>query len=213
MGQVISVNLGQPMTTEWRGRSVTSAIRKAPVDGRRWVAGINIDGDDQADRRVHGGPTKSIYAYTAEDYAWWSAELGRELGPGSFGDNLTIEGLDPGAAIVGERWRVGGAVLRVTEPRIPCFKLGMVMGDAAFVDRFAAAGKPGTYFAIDEAGEVGAGDRIELLGAPDHGLTIAEANRSRHGGEEDHQLLERVAACTDLPDSWRDFARRRLTRS
>ena len=213
MGQVISVNVGQPMTTEWHGRSVTSAIRKAAVDGRRWVAGVNIDGDDQADRRVHGGPTKSVYAYAAEDYAWWSAELTSELGPGSFGDNLTIRGVDPASAIVGGRWRVGGAVLRVTEPRVPCFKLGMVMGDAAFVDRFAAAGKPGTYFAIDEAGEVGAGDPIELLDAPDHGLTIGEVNRWYHGGEEDRDFLERVAACSDLPEAWRDVAHRRLTRS
>lgn len=213
MGRVISVNVGQPTTNEWQGRSVTTAIRKAPVEGGRWVAGVNIDGDDQADRRVHGGPTKSVYAYAAEDYAWWSAELKSDLGPGSFGENLTIEGLDLASATVGERWRVGGAVLRVTEPRVPCFKLGMVMGDAAFVDRFGAAGRSGTYLGIEQAGEVRAGDPIESIDVPDHGLTIGEVNRWYHGGDEDQSLLERVAACTDLPDSWRDVARRRLTRS
>jgi MOSC domain-containing protein YiiM len=198
------------VTTEWHGRSVTTAIRKAPVDGPRHVAGINVDGDDQADRRVHGGPTKAVYAYAVEDYAWWSEELDRPLGPGSFGDNLTIEGLDPGSAVVGERWRVRGAVLRVTEPRVPCFKLGMVMGDAGFVDRFGAADRPGTYLAIDEAGEVGAGDPIEVVSVPDHGLTIGEVNRWHHGGEGGRGLLERVAGCADLPGAWRDLARRRL---
>jgi len=129
--RVVSVNVGRPRTVEWHGREVRSAIWKEPVAGRLRVEGVLVEGDAQADLRVHGGPTKSVYAYAVEDYRWWSEQVGEELGPGTFGDNLTIEGIDPVRTVIGERWAIGTAVLRVTEPRIPCFKLGIRMGDAA----------------------------------------------------------------------------------
>jgi MOSC domain-containing protein YiiM len=210
VGHVVSVNVGRPREVRWHGRSVTTAIWKQPMPGRHRVAGVNVEGDDQADRRVHGGPTKSVYAYRLADYDWWAAQLGQPLKPGTFGDNLTITGPDPAAAVVGERWRVGTAVLRVTEPRIPCFKLGIRMGDAAFVDRFALAARPGTYLAIEQAGQVAAGDTLSVLHQPDHGITVGMVERAYHAQPE---LLPRLVELDDLSDSWRDWAARALARA
>ena len=175
-GRLVSVNVGAVRTVEWHGRTVTTAIWKAPVEGRIAVRGVNLAGDDQADRRVHGGPDKAVYAYSAEDYAWWSVELGRELGPGTFGENLTVDGVDLGASIIGTRWRVGTTELEVAQPRQPCFKLGMRMGDAEFVDRFRDAERFGAYLRIVREGDVGAGDEITVsphAGGP----TIVELGR------------------------------------
>jgi MOSC domain-containing protein YiiM len=209
IGRVVSVNVGRPHTVDWYGREVTSAIWKQPVDGRRRLRGLNVDGDDQADRRVHGGPTKAVYVYATEDYSWWGAVLGVTLAPGTFGDNLTVSGADLAERVVGERWRIGTAVLRVTEPRIPCFKLGMRMGDAGFVEQFADAGRPGTYLAIDVEGEAGAGDPIELLHRPDHDVTIGMVERAYHGHPE---LLQRLVDVPDLSEAWRHWAARAITR-
>jgi MOSC domain-containing protein YiiM len=210
IGRVVSVNVGAPRSVRWGGRTVTSAIWKEPVEGRRHLAGVNVDGDDQADRRVHGGPTKALYAYALEDYRWWEAQDGAPLVPGTFGENLTLEGIKPAAAVVGERWRVGTAVLRVTEPRIPCYKLGLRMGDAAFVGRFADAARPGTYLAIEGEGDVGAGDTIELLHRPDHGLTVGTVERAYHGHGEH---LDELLAVDDLSRSWRNWAEHALQRA
>jgi MOSC domain-containing protein YiiM len=205
IGRLVSINVGRPRVVEWHGRAVTSAIWKQPVAGRRHLSGVNVDGDDQADRRVHGGPTKSVYAYSEQDYAWWGVELGADLAPGTFGENLTVTGLDVAECVVGERWRVGSAELRVTEPRTPCFKLGMRMGDAGFVHRFADAARPGTYLAIDAAGDVGAGDPIELVHRPDHDVTVGMVERAYHGNDE---LRERLVDLADLSDAWRAWAAR-----
>src|SRR3954467_5252300 len=140
MASLLSVNVGRPQPVgERRGRPVQSAIGKAPVDNRVRVEGVNLAGDDQADRRVHGGPDKAVYAYASEDTAGWEARLGRAPGPGAFGGHLTTAGLDPTAAVVGERWAVGSTLLEVRQPRLPCFKLALKMGDPLFVRRFADA--------------------------------------------------------------------------
>ena len=207
---MVSLNVGRPRTVDWHGRAVSSAIWKEPVEGPRRLAGVNVTGDDQADRRVHGGPTKAVYAYAVEDYRWWEARLGEPLEPGTFGENLTIEGMAPEAAIVGERWQVGTAVLRVTEPRIPCYKLGLRMGDAAFVDRFAEAARPGTYLAIEGEGDVAAGDPIAVVQRPGHGLTVGTVARAYHGHPE---LLAALLAVDDLSEAWRDWAHHALTRA
>jgi MOSC domain-containing protein YiiM len=172
MGRVLSVNVGRPRLVDTGRRTVLTAIWKAPVDGRVAVRGVNIDGDDQADRSVHGGPDKAIYAYAIEETRTWEAELGRELGPGAFGENLTIEGVDVSGALVGERWRIGTTLLEVVQPRFPCFKLGLRMGDPTFVKRFGRASRPGAYLRIVEQGELGAGDSVELASMPDHGVTL-----------------------------------------
>ena len=210
VGRVVSVNVGAPRTVEWQGRQVRTAIWKEPVDGPVEVGGVNLAGDDQADRRVHGGTHKAVYAYGAADYRWWSEQLGVELGPGTFGDNLTVDGLDTAAAWVGERWRIGTCVLEVSEPRMPCFKLGVRMGTADFVDLFGVVARYGTYLRIVEAGTVSAGDSVELASRPAERLTVAELAESRNG--DDEALLARVAAHPAVSKSWADAARRALRR-
>ncbi|MGH9118186.1 MAG: MOSC domain-containing protein [Acidimicrobiales bacterium] len=210
IGRVVSVNVGRPRDVDWHDRVVTTSIWKDPVAGRLRVAGVNLDGDDQADRRVHGGPTKAVYAYALADYRWWQDQLDRPMEPGTFGDNLTIAGVDPAAAVIGERWSVGTATLRVTEPRIPCFKLGLRMGDAALVDRFADGARPGTYLAIEGGGEIGAGDSIDLIDRPGHGLTVGMVERAHRGRDE---LLPLLLEVDELSESWRHWAGRKLRRA
>ena len=174
MPRIVSVNVGRPrQIAVRRGRPLMSAIGKAPVEGRVRVEGVNMAGDDQADRRVHGGPDKAVYAYASEDAAWWASELDREIGPGMFGENLTTEGVDVSGAVVGERWRVGTVEFEVSQPRLPCAKLGTRFGDLTMVRRFGQASRPGAYLRIMTEGELGAGDSVELLSRPDHGITVA----------------------------------------
>ncbi|MGI8684010.1 MAG: MOSC domain-containing protein [Acidimicrobiales bacterium] len=190
IGRVISVNVGVPRSVEWQGRTIRTAIWKDPVDGPVEVRGVNLSGDDQADRRVHGGTHKAVYAYAAEDYAWWSESLGTRLGPGTFGDNLTVEGFDLRLAWVGERWRVGTCLLEVSEPRMPCFKLGARMGTADFVDLFDVVGRLGAYLRIVEEGAVTAGDEVHLVSRPDAELTVGDLGAA--GAGDDAALLQRV---------------------
>jgi MOSC domain-containing protein YiiM len=203
MAQVASVNVGRPRTISWSGREVTTAIWKEPVAGRLPVRGVNVAGDEQADRSVHGGPGKSLYVYGLDDYRWWEATLGRPVGPGTFGDNLTVAGLDPSDALIGERWAVGGTVLQVTAPRIPCYKLGIRMGDDSFPRRFAAAMRPGTYLSIVQEGEIGAGDPLEVVHRPDHQVTVRTVARAYHG---ERDLVPALLDAPELPGSWRSWA-------
>lgn len=158
---------------------------------------------------MHGGPTKAIYVYATDDYQWWHDQLDQPLGPGTFGENLTVTDIDPAAAVMGERWRVGTATLRVTEPRMPCFKLGIRMGDAGFVDRFAQAGRPGTYLAIEADGDLGAGDSIHVLHRPDHEVTIGTVERAYNAQPE---LISLLLDVDDLSESWRGWASRAMAR-
>jgi MOSC domain-containing protein YiiM len=175
---------------------VTTAIHKAPVEGRVRVEGVNLAGDEQADRRVHGGPDKAVYAYAVEDYGWWSGELGGELSAGTFGENLTVGGIEVSGAVVGERWAVGSALLEVAQPRLPCYKLGLRMGDEGFVARFAAAARPGAYLRVVEAGDLGAGDPVRVLDRPTHGVTVAEVSRALLG---ERGLWAHVLRAPQLP--------------
>lgn len=204
--RVTAVAVGRPREVDGprADRTTSTAIWKEPVAGRVAVAAHNLAGDEQADRRRHGGPDKAVYAYGTSDLAWWSGDLGHDVDPQLFGQNLTVDGADLRAAVVGERWRVGTAELEVAQPRIPCFKLGLRAGDPTMPRRFVAAERPGAYLRIVTAGEVGAGDAVEVVGRPDHGLTVAEAFavflRTR---ERAARLLE----APQLPDSWHDWAR------
>ena len=172
MPRVISVNVGLPkQLSVRRGRPMMSAIGKLPVEGPVRVEGINLAGDLQADRRVHGGPDQAVYAYASEDIAFWSYVTGLDLGSGAFGENLTTAGIDVSGARIGERWRIGTVELRVTGPRIPCFKLEARIGVRGFQKQFLHAGRPGAYFAITQAGELQAGDEIELVHRPEHDVT------------------------------------------
>ena len=159
-GTVESLNVGEPRPVQVGDHTVWTAIWKSPVEGRVPVRGVNLRGDDQADRSVHGGPDKAVYAYAAEETEWWEAELGEDLGTAPFGENLTVRGLPVSGAVIGERWELGSALLEVAQPRLPCFKLGLRMGDPRFPKRFAAAGRPGAYLRVVREGDIGAGDSI-----------------------------------------------------
>jgi MOSC domain-containing protein YiiM len=218
LGRIVSINVGQPRTVEWFGRQVTSAIWKSPVEGSVDVRGVNLIGDDQADRRVHGGNDKAVYAYAAEDYRWWAMSLpdshagGTELGPGTFGDNLTTEGLDLGQAVIGERWLVGSAVLEVCQPRFPCAKLGMRMGDAAFIDLFDQARRPGAYLRIVEEGKVQPGDTVTSVHLPTHSLRVLDLVQAQGDRDVPTELLERIVAIDVVPEVHRAAAARNLAR-
>jgi MOSC domain-containing protein YiiM len=202
-GVVESVNVGTPREVPWRGGTVTTAIWKEPVPGRVRVRGVNVDGDRQANLEDHGGVDKALYAYAAEDLEWWAGELGRELPAGSFGENLTVRGLDVSGAVVGERWRAGGTLLEVSQPRTPCFKLGIRMGSQRFPSRFAAAGRPGAYLRILAEGEVAAGDPVQVVHRPGHGLTVAEVSRIYF---TDHAAAPRLLQVPELAGTWRRWA-------
>src|SRR3954449_9973145 len=195
-GTVESVNVGSPRPVEVNGHTVLTAIWKSPVEGRVPVRGVNLRGDDQADRSVHGGPDKAVYAYAAEEIELWEAELGRTLGDAPFGENLTVRGLPVSEAVIGEHWQVGSALLEVAQPRLPCFKLGLRMGDRLFPKRFAAAGRPGAYLRIVREGDIGAGDTIDVVSRPAHGVTSALVSRALVGEPE---LLPQALAATELP--------------
>ena len=211
-GVVVSVNVGARRVVEWHGRQVETGIWKSPVAGRVAVRGVNLDGDEQADLRVHGGPDKAVYAYAVEDYEWWAHELGRALEPGTFGENLTVRGVDLGALVIGTQWCVGSTVLEVSQPRLPCFKLGMRMGDAAFVEEFDLAGRFGAYLRIVEEGDVGAGDQI-VVGAPpvDARIAVHELGRAEHRAFP--ELVASVLADPYVPEGWKHWAERQQRRS
>jgi MOSC domain-containing protein YiiM len=194
-GRLVSVNVGRPRTHPWR-QGVTTAIVKTPVEGRVRVDGVNVAGDEQGDRRVHGGPDKAVYAYAVEDYRWWSAKLGTELPLATFGENLSVGGVDVSGAVIGERWAVGSVLLEVAQPRLPCYKLGLRMGDEGFVARFAAAARPGAYLRIVEPGDLGAGDPVRVVDRPGHGVTVAEVSRALLG---ERALWAHVLRASQLP--------------
>jgi MOSC domain-containing protein YiiM len=205
MSRIVSVNVGQPRTVEFRDHTVSTGIDKVPVEGSVRVEGVNLVGDDQADRRVHGGVHKAVYAYASEDYEWWSGRLGRALPPSMFGENLTTAGIDIGAAVVGQHWRIGDVVLEVSEPRMPCYKLGIRMEDPGFPAVFSAADRPGSYLRIVEEGSLASGDRIEVGTPPGHGLTVADIARIH---DRDHHEAGRLLQAAQLSDPWKRWARR-----
>jgi MOSC domain-containing protein YiiM len=206
MAIVESVNVGEPRPVEVKDGTVWTAIWKSPVDGRVPLRGVNLLGDDQADRTVHGGPDKAVYAYGAEDTEWWEAQLEAPLGPGVFGENLTVRGLPVSEAVIGERWAAGSVLLEVAQPRLPCFKLGLRMGDPRFLKRFADAGRPGAYLRVVREGDIGAGDEIEVLSRPEHGVTSALVSRAIL---REPQLLATALQAPELPAGLREWMQER----
>ena len=210
--RVLSVNVGLPRLVTWRGKPVTTGIYKEPVDGRVPVRKLNLDGDRQADPRVHGGPEKAVYVYPAEFYELWRNERPELDFPwGQFGENLTTEGLVDGDVSVGDRFRVGTAELVVTQPRLPCFKLGIRMGSDAFVTEFLERGRLGFYLAVVREGEVEAGDPIVALARDPRGFRVTEVARLFARDRDDVEGLRRAAALDVLPESWREYFARRLS--
>jgi MOSC domain-containing protein YiiM len=205
-GTVESLNVGTPQLVPANGHSVLTAIWKYPVEGSVPLRGDRLLGDDQADRTVHGGADKAVYTYALEDTEWWESELQRPLGPGAFGENLSVRGVPVSEAVIGEHWAVGTALLQVAQPRLPCFKLGLRMGDPRFLKRFAKAGRPGVYHRVLREGEIAAGDRIEVVNRPAHGITSALVSRALLG---ETKLLPSALMAPELPADLRAWMRER----
>jgi MOSC domain-containing protein YiiM len=209
--QVLSVNVGLPRIVAWKGRMVETGIFKEPVAGRVAIRRLNLDGDRQADLSVHGGPTKAVYAYPGEYYAFWREQFPEmELPWGMFGENLTIEGLREESVHIGDRFQVGSAHLMVTQPRLPCYKLGIKFGRDDILKRFLASGLTGFYFAVLKEGDVAAGDPIRLLHRDEHEVKVADITRLYRKDRHNLDLLRRALAVEALPESWRDYFLERL---
>lgn len=208
--RVVSVNVGFPRQVRWREKTVSTGIFKQPAAGRVAIHRLNLDGDRQADLSVHGGAEKAVYAYPLAHYAYWRQELpGVELPWGMFGENLTVDGLLEDAVRIGDRFRIGSAVLAVTQPRFPCYKLGIRFGNDAFVPRFLATGLTGFYFAVVEEGEAAAGDSITCVERSEHDITVADIVRLYKSEHDDPEALTRAAQLEPLAERLRShFARR-----
>lgn len=209
--KVLSVNVGRPREVLVDGRPVLTSIYKAPVSGRIPIRPHNLEGDQQSDLSVHGGPAKAVYAYPHEHYAFWRDQLpGVDLQPGHFGENLTIEGLREADVHVGDRLRIGTAELVVTQPRLPCFKLGIRFGRPDMVKRFHASGRSGFYLSVHAAGDVAAGDSIAVLERNPAAVSITELLHLYFDDDASPDRLRAVIAIRALPDGWRDELAERL---
>lgn len=208
--RLLSVNVSLPKPVEHEGQLVWTGIFKEPVQGRVALRRLNLDGDRQADLSVHGGVDKAVYAYPVEHYDHWRRALGRDLPLGQFGENLTVSGMLESAISIGDAYRIGAATVQVTQPRTPCFKLGIRMGDRRFLRPFLASGRTGFYLRVLEEGELGAGDAIEIVHRDPAGLTVAEVLRLAYEDREDIEGSRRAAAVEALSEGWRNMFRARL---
>jgi MOSC domain-containing protein YiiM len=209
--KLLSVNVGLPREVEWNGKMVRTSIFKEPVAGRVRVSRLNIDRDQQSDLTVHGGSDKAVYAYPSEHYSFWRRELaGMDLSWGIFGENFTTEGLLEDTLYIGDRVRVGSAEFIVTQPRMPCFKIGIRFNNPQMVKRFLQSGRSGFYFAVVKEGEVAAGDSIELLERDQHKIPVGDVVNLYRGDTANQDLLHRVSELPSLPKSWREYFRKRL---
>ncbi|HEY8133871.1 MAG TPA: MOSC domain-containing protein [Thermoanaerobaculia bacterium] len=209
--KLLSVNVGLPREAEWHGRKVLTSIWKSPKEGRVRVGRLNLEGDKQSDLSVHGGPEKAVYAYPSEHYAFWRGEFpDMNLPWGSFGENLTIEGLLEQDVMIGDQIAVGSARFMVTQPRMPCFKLALRFGRDDMVKRFMQSGRTGFYLAVLDEGELGSGDPMEFIARDRHGLSVADV-ASLYARDADNQALLRKAIDSPaLPEDWREYFRKRL---
>ena len=213
MARLVSVNVGLPREVAWKGRTVTTGIFKAPVDGPVALRRHNLEGDRQADLSVHGGPTKAVYAYPTQHYEYWRIELrDSELAWGSFGENFTVDGLDEETVYIGDEFRVGSTRVVVTEPRMPCFKLGIRFDRADMVKRFLKSQRTGFYLAVLEEGLVQAGDHLERTAQHPDGLSVADVTRLYTTERTNEALLRKAISVTVLPESWRGSFEHRLER-
>ncbi len=209
--KLVSVNVGLPREVPWRAKIVRTSIWKGPVAGRVRVTTLNVDGDEQSDLSVHGGADKAVYVYPSEHYAYWRGELpGMGLPWGVFGENFTTEGLLEDQVRIGDRLRAGSAEFMVTQPRMPCFKLGIRFDRPDMVKRFLRAKRPGFYLAVVREGKIAANDPIELAAQQEHGVTVADIANLYSLDSENQELLRRASELSSLPDGWRDYFRKRL---
>lgn len=209
--KVLSVTVGRPRAVEWRGETVHTAIHKAPVLGRVRLTRLNLDGDQQADLSVHGGPDKAVYVYPSDHYPLWRRELpDADLEWGAFGENLTTEGLLESTVRIGDRLHIDTTELIVTQPRMPCYKLGVRFRRADMVKRFLRSGRTGFYLAVVKEGTLSAGDTITLEPAAEPAVTVADVVTLYTADVESRELLERAVKTVALPQGWRDHFQQRL---
>ena len=212
--KIVSLNVGLPREIFWHGRSVRTGIYKEPVQGRLKLRKLNLDGDRQADLTVHGGEYKAVYCYPVEHYEYWKKELpARELLMGIFGENFTTNGLLDADIHVGDRFGIGSAEVVVTQPRLPCYKLGSRFGADDMVKRFLASGRTGFYVAVLREGEVGAGDEITVLSRDASSLSVPEVTRlyvAKRWGAEELVSLRSALQVGALPEDWKNYFRARM---
>jgi len=209
--RIVSINVGRPREIEWRGRTVSTSIFKEPVAGPVPVRRLNLEGDAQADLSVHGGVDKAVYAYPSEHYAGWRDELpGTGLPWGSFGENLTTEGLSESTLRIGDHLTAGSAEFLVTQPRLPCFKLGIRFGRPDMVKRFQRSGRTGFYLAVLREGSISPGDAIQVQPSGESAVTVADIARLYTADDAEQELLRRASGLPALPESWREYFRNRL---
>lgn len=209
--KIVSVNVGLPREVNWKGRSVLTGIFKEPVEGAVKVRALNLDGDRQADLTVHGGRDKAVYAYASEHYDYWRKELPETNLPSAmFGENLTTKGLFESEVNIGDRLRIGTALFEVTQPRMPCYKLGIRFGSDDIIKRFLQSERSGIYFAVIEEGEIKTGDEIEFISRDENKVTVTDIARLYTNEKENLDLLRRAIKVEALPESWRDYFQERL---
>lgn len=208
--QVISVNVGHPREIDWKGKPVLTGIFKEPVEGRIMMRTLNLDGDQQADLSVHGGLEKAVYAYGIEHYEYWRQELPNEALPwGAFGENLSVLGMLENTVNIGDRYRIGSAEVMVTQPRFPCYKLNLKFGRDDMVKRFLKSRLSGIYFSVVQEGEVGTGDRIELISRDENNVTVADIVQI-YVGEADAELVHKSIQVPALAASLRDYFQQKI---
>lgn len=209
--KLISVNVGVPRLAMYNDEPVSTGIFKAPVSGRVGLRTLNLDGDRQSDLSVHGGRSKAVYAYPSEHYNHWRQEFPEmELPWGMFGENFTTSALHEDELNIGDKFRVGSAIVMVTEPRMPCFKLGVKFGRSDIIRKFMVSGRTGFYFAVLQEGEVGAGDRIELIEKNEHDVRVSDVTRLYVREKQDAGLMRRVVQVEALPEGWRNYFQNQL---
>ena len=209
--KILSVNVALPREVSWQGKLVTTAIFKEPVKGPVMLRTLNLEGDRQADLTVHGGVTKAVYAYPSEHYGYWRTELpGVDLPWGMFGENFTTEGLLEENVYIGDRFRVGETEVMATEPRMPCYKLGIKFGRADIIKRFLASRRTGFYFAVVRGGMVGNGASIELIGRAQQEISVADITRLYAFEKNDLKGLRRAIDVEALPESWKGYFQHQL---
>ena len=209
--KIISVNVGLPRNVEWKGKTVTTGIYKEPLRGSVNVRTLNLEGDGQADLSVHGGRSKAVYVYPSEHYGFWRGELPDVALPwGMFGENLSTAGLLEEEVRIGDEFRIGTTRVQVTEPRMPCYKLGIRFGRPDMVKRFLHSQRSGFYFAVVQEGRVQAGDAIERVTRARHGVTVADVVRLYTTDRGNSDLLRSVVALEALGASWRGYFQHQL---
>src|SRR4051812_14336231 len=213
-GRLLSVNVGGPRDVAWQGKTVRTAIWKEPVEGPRMVRRINIDGDDQADRLAHGGEHRAVFVYQIESYRYWERELGRDdFAFGQFGENFTVEGLADDEVCIGDRYRIGGALFEVTQPRVTCYRVGIRMDDAAMPSLLVAHHRPGFYLRVLEEGPVVAGDAIVKVADGPERLSVADVDALLYLPKKSRAMLERALRVPALSEGWKGSFRELLAKA